>query len=41
MTNVFQNSQAKETQVIVEDPNIKPTNAIKDLDKEIRNIFGK
>jgi len=41
VTNVFQNSQAKETQVIVEDPNIKPTNAIKDLDKEIRNIFGK
>ena len=41
VTNVFQNSKAKETQVIVEDPNIKPTNAIKDLDEEIRNIFGK
>jgi chromosome segregation ATPase len=41
VTNVFQNSQAKETKVIVEDPNIKPTNAIKDLDEEIRNIFGK
>ena len=41
VTNVFQNNQIKDTQIIVDDPNIKKVEKAKNLDEEIFNIFNK
>jgi len=41
VTNVFQNSQPKNTQIIVGDPLNKKIEPIKDINDEIKNIFSK
>ena len=41
VTNVFQNSQPKNTQIIVDDPINKKIEPIKDINDEIKNIFSK
>ena len=39
VTNVFQNSQPKNTQIVVKDPTDKKIQLNKDIDEEIMNIF--
>ena len=41
VTNVFQNSQPKNTQIVVKDPKDKKIQLNKDIDEEIMNIFSK
>ena len=41
VTNVFQNSQPKNTQIVVKDPTDKKIQLNKDIDEEIMNIFSK
>ncbi|MDA7443722.1 hypothetical protein N8775_05415 [Candidatus Pelagibacter ubique] len=41
VTNVFQNSQPKNTQIVVKDPKDKKILLNKDIDEEIMNIFSK
>ena len=41
VTNVFQNSQPKNTQIVVKDPKDKKIQLNKDIDEQIMNIFSK
>ena len=41
VTNVFQNSQPKNTQIVVKDPTDKKIQLNKDIDEQIMNIFSK
>ena len=41
ITNVFQNTETKNTQVIINDPNLKKTREKTDINTEIRDIFSK
>ena len=41
ITNVFQNTETKNTQVIINDPNLKKTRENTDINTEIRDIFSK
>ena len=41
ITNVFQNAQPKNTQIVIDDPEIKKKVINNDINQEILNIFSK